>query len=606
MHIFEQQVIGEIPLHEAASFFVGMKTFPAREQVKTAAVKSETQQMIGDLLKGDMPEGKAGRFKTLSQIKESAAAPRAISKAVQRGAELLSGEKAKLLREASSKALGRAGAQVAPIRPGSTPNVKALRETGYAKSGLRMKGDSTSRSLRPLPGGPALKASKKLDDMAASEAKKVDRTRLALVGSAGAAAGTGAGIASSKKKESSAAATNAFKRSAEILSSAREGSLRSAAKSLSQTRLKAAPKDSSQAVNAVRDRFKTAAAKLGFSAGSPMAGAGEPEANMEGGQPTPAASNLPAMPQAGASMAPPQGPVQDPEAAKPSTEQTVPVNYMGAELLAQAAQRTNETGFLRERLNAATEQNNALNQQLQSLQSQLDEVATTQQAAGDQIMQATNEAVASSTRALEHSMQAANMRIGIQKMREAMMELASQDPESMGTLAQQQQVQDESMEQQAVNAATGAPGQSATPPTQPGVPAAGAQEEGGPEGGGSGESPAPKGTSVNIKTAGPSGATIVGGLAGAALGGLMGHRASQGVDEAQAQVESLKGQQSGSFAQSLELARAKERLAKNELAAAHPRHAVIGGALKGGIGGAAIGSALNQLGRSIKSQLPQG
>jgi hypothetical protein len=543
MATFEQQVIGEIPLHEAASFFVGMKSFPTQGQTKTAA-KSPVQQTIEKLVAGDMPEGKAGRNKT-AQVKE-ALSPRPISKAVARGAELLSGNKAKLLREAADETLGRAATQMAPIR-GEMPNVRALRDSGYSKSGLRMKGDSTSRSLRPMPGGPALKASKKLEGMADEEAKSVSRARTVAAGVGGAALGAGAGELSRKMKQ--------------------------------------------------------AAAKLGFGISSP-AGAGDPEANMEGGQPTPAASNLPAAPGA-APMAPPSGPIQDPEAAKPSTEQTVPVNYMGAELLAQAAQRANETGFLRERLNAATQQNNALNQQLQSIQGQLDQVNTTQQAAGDQIMQATNEAVAASTRALEHSMAAANMRIGIQKMREAMMELASQDPESMGTLAQQQQAQDESVEQQAVNGAAGAPGQSPTPPTQPGSPAAEAPEQGGSEGsatGDSGGSAASKGTSVNIKTSSPA-AGLVGGLAGAGLGGLMGHRRAQGVDEAQQEVGDLSGQQDGSFGKALDLAKAKQRLASNELAAAHPTRSVVGGALKGGIGGAVIGSGLHQLGQTLKSQL---
>ena len=349
-------------------------------------------------------------------------------------------------------------------------------------------------------------------------------------------------------------------------------------------------------------RMKTAAVKLGFAA----AGAGEAEPNMEGGQPSPAASNLPAQAGAGGSMAPPEGPVQDPQAAKPTTEPTVPVNYMGAELLARAAQQANEVGFLKERLNAATEQNNMMTQQLQSVQGQVDQLGQTSQAASDQIMQATNEAVAASDRALQHSMQAANMRIGIQKMREAMMELASQDPESMGTLAQQQAVQEETAEQQAVNGAAGTPAQAPSQGTAPGTPAAEAPEEGGAEEKSDTNTSEPdqsKTPQVQIKTGMFSSmrGALPGALAGASLAGLHSMKQGRDLPEAQAKVDQLEGEQEGgSFSKALQLARAKKNLADSEVHAKHPGKAGLMAALGGAGGGAMLGMAAHDVIGALK------
>ncbi len=450
---FERQLMGLIPLNEAASFFVGMKSFPATDtQPKTAAAKLKSaSEGIDKLLAGEMPSGKAGRFKPVSQIKEAAA-------------------------------------------------------------------------------------------------RKSDRVHI-----------------------------HEF----------------------------------------YLNRMKMAAAKLGFGMGG-----GSPEANMEGGQPTPADSNLPAM---GGPMAPPSGPIQDPVAAKPTTQPTVPVHYMGAELIAQAAQRANEVGFLRDRLNAATEQNNALTQQVQEMQGQLEQLSQTTQSAGDQIAMAADEAVSASERALQHSMQAANMRIGIQKMREAMMELASQDPESMGTLAQQQGMQEEAAMQQQAAAGAGTPGQTATPPTAPGAPSADASGAGGPESGGSGESgsspnsSSKPSTSVSIKTggvlaplaaratarSGGAGALpylVPGAIMGAGLAALQAKQRSQQVPEARAKVDSISEEQAaGSFAKAIELMKAKTQLAQNQAAAQHPGKSMATSALGGAISGGMLGGALHGLVNTIKA-----
>lgn len=69
MSDFERDLVGTIPLHEAAEFFVEMKHhgWPDSSEetfAKVAAVKqSKAQQVISGLLEGKMPEGKAGLFK---------------------------------------------------------------------------------------------------------------------------------------------------------------------------------------------------------------------------------------------------------------------------------------------------------------------------------------------------------------------------------------------------------------------------------------------------------------------------------------------------------------------------------------------------------------
>lgn len=558
MSNFERQIIGEIPLHEAASFFVEMKQSVSREaQVKTAGarMKSAAQQVIDGLLTGDMPEGKAGRFKPVNQIKE-AGVVQSLSKGLKRGGEVLSGASGRKAMSAENWH-GLTGARLQGMAVGSS--------TGNRDELLSM----AERRLR---------AAKRAGEIGVKEERKTQVARGAAAGLAGVAVGR----ASKSGSEKSAA-------------SQRPPGLT----------------DRQWVHEFYVNRLKMAAAKLGFGMNS-SAGLGSPEANMEGGQPSAADSNLPAL--GGASMAPPSEPIQDPEAAKPTTDPTVPVNYMGAELMARAAQQANEVGFLRERLNVATEQNNALTQQVQEAQVQLQQLNETSMAAGDQISQAANEAVAASDRALQHSMMAANMRMGIQKMREAMMELASQDPESMGTLAQQQQVQEESAmaaEQQAVNGGAGTPGQTATSPTGPGAPSAGAPQEGGPESGGTGESGNSSGepkkeptTKVEVKTGSiPGGMIIPGALAGAGLAGLAGYRASQGGDEARAKVEELEGQQEGgSFRKALELSRAKQQVADTELREKHPVRSTVGSALGGAAQGAVVGSALNHLGQTLKHQ----
>ena len=358
-----------------------------------------------------------------------------------------------------------------------------------------------------------------------------------------------------------------------------------------------------------QQRMQKAAAAMKIAFGMDAGGAGGMQGSMpneQGGQPTAAAQGAPGQPAPEA--APPPQPVQDIDAAKSMAPPTVPVNYMGAEMVARAAQEANEVGFLRERLNAATDQNNGMKQELDQAQQQLQQLQQQSQQVGDQVMQATQEAVASSERALQNSMQAANMRIGINKMREAMMQVASQEPESMGTLAQQEQVQQEQQQQQAVNGQAGAPGQSPSPETAPGAAAAGAPEAGppGPESGGTGESGNASGGSaapqISIKTgaAMPPG-MLPGAVAGAGLAALHGYRRSAGVEQKQQEVaKAEEAAAGGGFGKALDLAKAKQELAQNELHAKHPVMSNVKNVLGGAIGGAAAGAAAGKFVQALK------
>lgn len=350
-----------------------------------------------------------------------------------------------------------------------------------------------------------------------------------------------------------------------------------------------------------KDKMKKAAALLKIAFGEEQSMGGEAMGggpNMQGGQPTPAAQGAPGTPSPEAMGSPP---VQDPAAAVPSSPPTLPVNYMEAEQMAQAAQEANEVGFLRERLNAATEQNNAMQAQLGDVQAQLDQMNQQSQQTGEQVMAATAEAVNASERALQQNMQAANMRIGINKMRESFLQLASQDPEQLGTLAQQEQVQAQQMEQAAVDSQAGTPEQSASPETGTGAPPAGAPEPGGPgpESGGSDSQPG-KQPNISIKTGSVPWA-VPGAVAGAGLAALHSRKMGQGTDELEQEVQGLEQEQDqGSFGKAMELAKAKMRLAESELHQKHPTRAGMQSTLGGAFGGAMVGSALQGLASTAK------
>lgn len=564
MSDFERQLMGEIPLHEASDFFTSMKQPSASgEQTKVAGAASD---MMDQLVRGEMPAGKAGKFKPVDQIKTSAS--------------------------------------LAEVEGMTSKRMKSLyRDTGIAQGGVKggLAGAALGAAGGAIRGG--------------LQGGKAQALKGALLGGrAGGAIGAVAGGATGGVKGS--------KRGAGVgdhINTMRRESLSKslAINNVQRALLAQAQKDPAfhrGLVEASGGQMRKAAMILKRAFGEEAMGAGGAAmgggANQQG--PAPAAQeSAPGVDPGSAAPAPaPVAPVQDLQAAMPTTAPTVAVNYQAAELAARAAQDANEVGFLRDRLNAATEQNQAAQQQLQEAQQQVAQMQQDTAMSGEQIMSATNEAVAASDRALQQSMQAANMRMGIQKMREAMLQLASQDPETMGTMAQQEQQQAEQMQaqagQQAVNGQAGAPGQVGAPEAAPGAVAA----EGGPETGGApseagagapGKSTAP---SINIKT-GSMGAALPGAAIGAGLAALQGYRRSaNGVEESQREVAELEQQQqSGSFGKALDLMKAKQRLANNELAQSHPIASNVRNVVGGAIGGAALGTAGKQLWNTARKVL---
>jgi bacterioferritin (cytochrome b1) len=136
----------------------------------------------------------------------------------------------------------------------------------------------------------------------------------------------------------------------------------------------------------------------------------------------------------GAEMTPPSADTSPgappPSPAASTSQQQMPINYLEAEVAGQQAQQQNEASFYRERNQQASQDNQMLQQQMQSMQTSLAQLQEQAAQSGAQIEQATMEASTARDEALAQTQQAAQMRMGVQRMRQAMMELASQEPEA--------------------------------------------------------------------------------------------------------------------------------------------------------------------------------
>jgi uncharacterized protein YcfJ len=106
--------------------------------------------------------------------------------------------------------------------------------------------------------------------------------------------------------------------------------------------------------------------------------------------------------------------------------------YMASEIQGQEAQQQNEAEFYRGRAQSVGEQHMATQQALSDAQMQLQQLQEQQAQAGANIQAANDEALSASDESLRQTQLAANMRIGYQKMRQAIIEMASQDPEALG------------------------------------------------------------------------------------------------------------------------------------------------------------------------------
>lgn len=320
--------------------------------------------------------------------------------------------------------------------------------------------------------------------------------------------------------------------------------------------------------------FKQASAALRFKLAAGPMGFGEGAAGTQDGAPAMQETPTAQQPQ--------------PQAA-PSLEQapTLPANYLGAELAGRVSQQQNEANYYRQRMQQALSENQMLQQQMAETQSSMTQLQQQSQLAGNQMQQVTQEAVAAQDRALTHSMEAARMRMGMQKLREQMLQVASQDP---NTVAPGMPGLTPDMTGAPVDVmssgATQQPGAQPAPgavPADAGMPAgAGGAEESQPAESKPSQSQTEKAGSVLAQRLG--GAALLGGL-GAYEGATAGNR----IPELESQVADMESSPTpGGFRHAVSLAKAKAQLEIARASKADPRTA----ALMGGAGGALLGSQL--------------
>lgn len=125
---------------------------------------------------------------------------------------------------------------------------------------------------------------------------------------------------------------------------------------------------------------------------------------------------------------PAQGEAAAPMSPPVDTQELQPANYLQAELIGQQAQDAQEAEFYRGQAQQAQTAAQAAQQQMMDLQGQLQQLQMQADQAGQSIQQSQQSAMAAQDEALKQTQVAANMRMGIQKLRAMMMDVASQDP----------------------------------------------------------------------------------------------------------------------------------------------------------------------------------
>lgn len=119
--------------------------------------------------------------------------------------------------------------------------------------------------------------------------------------------------------------------------------------------------------------------------------------------------------------------------APPGVDQELqPSNYLQAEMQGQQAQNSNESAYYRQQLEQSQQAMQTMEQQTQMAQEQLQGLQQQAEQANMQVQQAAQSAQQAHDMATEQTMQAAKARIGAQQMRQQMLQLASQDPQALG------------------------------------------------------------------------------------------------------------------------------------------------------------------------------
>jgi hypothetical protein len=293
--------------------------------------------------------------------------------------------------------------------------------------------------------------------------------------------------------------------------------------------------------------------------------------------------------------------------APPTTgQQTQPTNYMQAEIMGQQAQAQNEAGYYRTQMGQMQNSHMALEQQTASMQEQLAQLQNQQMQSGEQMQQAMDEALAARDDALNAHMEMAKARLGAQEMRQAILDIVSQDPHTVGEgMMGPQSMPGEMPVDQAADAgqvpppAEEGPAGSAAPPeaSSEAAPPAGEQDVAGKS---TGKPPGvnPKGaeTTVSFKSAS---ARLLGALGGAALGAGGSLAAGHNAGVIRDKVQELEASQDGSFRQAAELAAAKAGAASADLSQKHPAASALVGGLVGGLGGMTMGPAIADNAREL-------
>ncbi len=299
-----------------------------------------------------------------------------------------------------------------------------------------------------------------------------------------------------------------------------------------------------------------------------------------------------------------------------------PTNYLAAEQLGQQAQHAQELAFFKNKAQKAMQQAMSAMQQsqgqMEQMQTQMAELQQQADSAKQNIEQALGEAMQARNEALSQTQVAANMRMGMQKLRQQMVEIASQDPaavaaqelDNVANQSKQQAAEQAAMEQQQASmdagmmdpaAAAGPAAQAPAPQTAPGAaPAAGSPDmnanAGGPPGPGGEMS---RETQGGIKESSAKLAGWLGAGAGAIYGGGKSLYDAAKLIEANPQalrdkVQVLEQTQDGSYGRAAELAKAKKTLADAELAGQHPGGFGLRASAKGAVLGALRGNLLEQ------------
>jgi hypothetical protein len=278
--------------------------------------------------------------------------------------------------------------------------------------------------------------------------------------------------------------------------------------------------------------------------------------------------------------------------------------YMMAEQAGQEAQGKAEADFYREKLRTTEEMSGATQQQLADMQAQLEQLQAEKEQVGATIQSASQEATMARDDALAQTQAAANMRIGYQKLRQTIIDAASQDPEAMAGglpgdlppgsgngIAPAMQPGMPGASPEAV-----APGQAPAEAGGPGAPG-GAQNAAGPP---PGPGPAAQPSSA-LKTAGLRGeiGAIGGGVIGGAMGAYHGLKPGMELEQRQQAAATALGRQDGSMARTMDTAKAVTSVVEAEQSRAHPIRAALGGGLRGALQGGAIGHLTQRLGGNI-------